>query len=125
MAVPRTSLIRFRIRSPAAKKYLSTPMFACTAVPSDRSGRYAPGAHMKYPPKLWMLFENLMFVNVSAIQSSFLISGSEASPGPANVSLVHENDAPMKPSKIVPTVLLRFSSTPQAFREPGSVLVYG
>src|SRR5215211_232663 len=72
-----------------------------------------------------MLFENLMFLNVSATQSSFLISGSEASPGPANTSLVHENDAPMKPSKIVPTVLLRFSSTPHAFFEPGSVLVYG
>ncbi len=36
-----------------------------------------------------------MFVNVSAIQSSFLISGSDASPGPANISLLHEYDAPM------------------------------
>ena len=42
-----------------------------------------------------MLFENLMFLNVSAIQSSFLISGSEASTGPANVSLTQEFDAPM------------------------------
>ena len=42
-----------------------------------------------------MLFENLMFENVSATQSSFLISGSEASHGPAYVSLVHECDAPM------------------------------
>ena len=36
-----------------------------------------------------------MFLNVSATQSSFLISGSDASPGPAYVSLVHEYDAPM------------------------------
>ena len=28
----RCSLIRFRIRSPAAKKYFSTPMFACTSI---------------------------------------------------------------------------------------------
>ena len=47
IAVLRTSLMRLRIRSPAAKKYFSTPMFACTASPSPRSGRYAPGAHMK------------------------------------------------------------------------------
>ena len=31
-----------------------------------------------------------MFLNVSAIQSSFLISGSDASDGPANTSLVHD-----------------------------------
>jgi hypothetical protein len=42
-----------------------------------------------------MLFENLMLSNVSAIQSSFLISGSEASAGPVKTSLVHECDAPM------------------------------
>ena len=36
-----------------------------------------------------------MFVNLSATQSSFLISGSDASAGPANTSLVHEYDAPM------------------------------
>ncbi len=42
-----------------------------------------------------MLFENLMFLNVSATQSSFLISGSDASDGPVYVSPVHENDAPM------------------------------
>src|SRR5215217_7363908 len=47
IAVLRTSLIRLRILEPAAKKYFSTPMFACTASPSPRSGRYAPGAHMK------------------------------------------------------------------------------
>ena len=32
---------------PAAKKYFSMPMFAWTASPSERSGRYVPGAHMK------------------------------------------------------------------------------
>ena len=42
-----------------------------------------------------MLFENLMFLNVSAIQNSFWISGSEASNGPANTSLTHDVDAPM------------------------------
>ena len=52
-----------------------------------------------------MLFENLMFLNVSAIQSSFLISGSDASPGPAYVSPVQVCDAPMKPSKIVVSAL--------------------
>ena len=36
-----------------------------------------------------------MFLNLSATQSSFLISGSDASAGPANTSLVHEYDAPM------------------------------
>ena len=36
-----------------------------------------------------------MFLNVSAIQSSFLISGSEPSDGPAKTSLTHEFDAPM------------------------------
>ena len=36
-----------------------------------------------------------MFLNVSAIQSSFWISGSDASDGPAYTSLVHEVDAPM------------------------------
>jgi hypothetical protein len=54
-----------------------------------------------------------------------LISGSEASDGPVYVSLVHEYDAPMYPSKIVPTVLLRLLSTPHRFREAGSVFVYG
>src|SRR5919106_4745088 len=72
-----------------------------------------------------MLFENLMLSNVSATHSSFWISGSDASAGPAYVPLVHECDAPMKPSKIVPTVLLRLLSTPQALRDPGSVAVYG
>jgi hypothetical protein len=38
---------------------------------------------------------------------------------------VHEYDAPMYPSKIVPTVLLRLLSTPHRFREAGSVFVYG
>ena len=42
-----------------------------------------------------MLFENLMLSNVSAIQSSFRISGSEASDGPVYVPLVQECDAPM------------------------------
>ena len=41
-----------------------------------------------------MLIANLMFENVSTIHSSFLISGSEASDGPANVSLVQFVDAP-------------------------------
>src|SRR3954471_2294278 len=72
-----------------------------------------------------MLFENLMFLNVSAIQSSFRISGSDASNGPAYVSVVHDVDAPMKPSKIVANVLLRFISTPHAVREAGSLFVYG
>src|SRR4029077_4376865 len=72
-----------------------------------------------------MLFENFMFLNVSATHSSFWISGSDASAGPANTSLVHEYDAPMYPSKIVPTVLLRFRSTPHALREPGSLFTYG
>ena len=36
-----------------------------------------------------------MLSNVSAIHSSLRISGSEASPGPANTSLVHDYDAPM------------------------------
>src|SRR5687767_4063081 len=72
-----------------------------------------------------MLFENLMLLNVSAIQSSFWISGSEASAGPVYVSLVHECDAPMYPSKSVPNVLFRFRSTPHALREAGSVFVYG
>src|SRR5918994_1115887 len=72
-----------------------------------------------------MLLENLMFLNVSAIQSSFWISGSEASDGPAYVSLVHECDAPIYPSNRVPNVLLRFRSTPHAVRKPGSVAVYG
>src|ERR671922_656056 len=77
-----------------------------------------------------MLLENLMFLNVSAIQSSFLISGSDASDGPANTSLVHECDAPMyvcppNVSKIVPTVLLRFRSTPQASRAAGSLPMNG
>src|ERR687896_1679445 len=72
-----------------------------------------------------MLFENLMFLNVSAIQSSFRISGSEASDGPVYTSLVHEYDAPMKPSKIVPNVLLRFRSTPHRLRDAGSLLMYG
>ena len=36
-----------------------------------------------------------MLSNVSAIQSSFWISGSDASPGPAKTSLMHEVDAPM------------------------------
>ena len=36
-----------------------------------------------------------MLSNVSAIQSSLRISGSEASAGPVNTSLVHEYDAPM------------------------------
>ena len=36
-----------------------------------------------------------MFSNVSAIQSSFWISGSDASAGPAYTSLMHECDAPM------------------------------
>ena len=32
--------------------------------------------------------------SVSTIHASFLASGSEASPGPANTSLLHECDAP-------------------------------
>ena len=36
-----------------------------------------------------------MFLNVSAIQSSFWISGSDASLRPVKTSLVHEVDAPM------------------------------
>ena len=47
IAVFRCSLIRLRIWSPAAKKYFSMPMFAWSRSPSPRSGRYAPGAHMK------------------------------------------------------------------------------
>jgi hypothetical protein len=47
IAVSRTPLIRLRMRSPAAKKYFSMPMFAWTASPSSRLGRYVPGAHMK------------------------------------------------------------------------------
>jgi len=39
MTVFRCSLIRLRIWSPASKKYFSTPMFAWTASPSERSGR--------------------------------------------------------------------------------------
>src|SRR5215208_4960897 len=70
-----------------------------------------------------MLFENLMFLNVCAIQYSFLISGSDASDGPANTSLVHELDAPTYPSKTVPRVLLRFRATPIAFRAAGSLMV--
>jgi hypothetical protein len=42
-----------------------------------------------------MLLENLMFGNESATQSSFLISGSEASAGPVYTSLVQDVDAPM------------------------------
>src|SRR5215218_5996881 len=72
-----------------------------------------------------MLFENLMFVNVSAIHSSFLISGSDASCGPAYVSLVQDLEAPMYPSKIVANVLLRLRSTPHWFRDAASVFVYG
>ena len=63
-----------------------------------------------------MLLANLMPLNVSGIQSSFLISGSEASNGPENVSLVHDELAPEKPSKSVPTVLLRLRSTPHELR---------
>ena len=36
-----------------------------------------------------------MFVNLSATQSSFLISGSDASAGPGEHVVVHEYDAPM------------------------------
>ena len=36
-----------------------------------------------------------MLSNVSAIHNSLRISGSDASPGPAKTSLVHECDAPM------------------------------
>ena len=41
-----------------------------------------------------MLIANLIFGNVSTTQCSFLISGSETSDGPENVSLVHEELAP-------------------------------
>ena len=41
-----------------------------------------------------MLFANLMPLNVSPIQCSLLISGSEASDGPVNVSLVQYVLAP-------------------------------
>ena len=41
-----------------------------------------------------MLLANLMFGKVSATHISFLISGSEASDGPANRSLVQLADAP-------------------------------
>ena len=41
-----------------------------------------------------MLFANLMFGNVSTTHFSFLISGSEYSPGPAYTSLVQLVDAP-------------------------------
>ena len=41
-----------------------------------------------------MLIANLIFGNVSATQCSFWISGSEASNGPANVSLVQSALAP-------------------------------
>ena len=59
---------------------------------------------------------NLIFGNVSTTQCSFLISGSETSDGPENVSLVHEELAPEKPSKIEPIELLRLRSTPQELR---------
>ena len=36
-----------------------------------------------------------MFLNLSATHSSFWISGSDASAGPANTSLLQLNDAPM------------------------------
>src|SRR5687767_7749908 len=72
-----------------------------------------------------MLLENLMFGNVSAIQSSFWISGSDASLGPVKVSLMQECDAPMKPSNSVANVLLRFRSTPHAVRAAGSIAVLG
>src|SRR5918994_6608579 len=70
-----------------------------------------------------MLFENLMFLNVSGIQSAFLISGSDASAGPVKMSDVQFVDAPMKPSKSVANVLLRLRSTPQPFLPAGSLLV--
>ena len=41
-----------------------------------------------------MLFENLMFGNVSATHFSLRVSGSQYSPGPAYVSLVQSVDAP-------------------------------
>ena len=41
-----------------------------------------------------MLFANLMPLNVSATQCSFLISGSDASDGPVKVSLVQVVLAP-------------------------------
>ncbi len=63
-----------------------------------------------------MLFANLMPLNVSGIQCSFLISGSEASNGPAKVSPVQPEPAPAKPSNSVPTVLLRLRSTPHELR---------
>ena len=64
-----------------------------------------------------------MFVKFSTSQISFWISGSEASDGPAYVSLVQLDDAPEYPSKRVPTVLLRFRSTPQELRPAGMPLV--
>ncbi len=53
---------------------------------------------------------------MSAIQCSLRISGSEASNGPENVSLVQDELAPEKPSKIEPIVLLRLRSTPHELR---------
>src|SRR5918996_1004052 len=86
----RYSLMRPSTVSAALKKYPSTPMFGAGRV--MRPGTtYAPGDHMKYPPNVWMLFENLMLSNVSTIQCSFWASGSESSEGPAKTSLVHED----------------------------------
>src|SRR5215207_792931 len=86
MTVPRISLMRPRIFSPAWKKYFSTPMFGAGDVVRLPSSRYAPGDHMKKPPNECMLLANLMFGYVSAIHMSFLVSGSEASDGPEKLS---------------------------------------
>jgi hypothetical protein len=42
-----------------------------------------------------MLIANLILGNVSAIHISFLISGSDASCGPAYVSIVQSVEAPL------------------------------
>src|SRR4051794_20065795 len=117
MTVFRVDLMCDRISSATWKKYFSTPMFGAGSVTRPLA-TYAPGAHMKYPPCVWMLIANLIFGNVAVTHCSFLISGSETSDGPANVSPVHDGSAPGKPSKSEPTGLLRLRSTPQLNFEP-------
>ena len=45
--MPRESLMRRRMFSPASKKYFSMPMFGAGAVVRKPSFLYEPGAHMK------------------------------------------------------------------------------
>ena len=110
------SLMCDRIVSATSKKYFSMPMFGAGSVSRPAVFVRARRPHEVAAVGVDVVRELDALERVERSSARCGISGSEASNGPANVSLVQFVLAPAKPSKSVPIVLLRLRSVPHELR---------